>query len=215
MQPFCDIHGFPMLGLRDLNIALALLPLTKVQFERWLVEAGTESQRRFNDEWYEKALTLNPRASWRKSEPPDALGWWLTGIHPEEAVFITNHLPHAYIPTHEEWLRAEFRLSREQFTPQDVADLQKQPLHEAARNLIHHRVSERMPSTWAEFMLLQGGVLEWVRWESPVWNRVMSGFGALGSPPCTTLVPQVDGPRHFYPSDVPSRWNGLRVWHRR
>lgn len=219
MRFSCDRHGFPILELEEDGLALALLPFSKAQFEQVWVEApdaaGSDA-----DEWYERVLELNPRTSWRTGSRQPLFGLWLTGVSPQEAAFLSSRAQGGAfdlcLPDAQEWLSVEARLSGTPFGDAEAERIERLPLCDAARAIWGRLRAEQAPSSWADCLLLEGGVLEWVRWSAPGdWKRPPSGFGALGTPPGTTFVPRYDGPRRYDLNDPPSRLHGFRLWRRR
>jgi len=74
-----DRTGFPYIELKDLALAVSLLPLTKLQFEYYLADLTPQG-----DHWYEELLTLNPAS--RRSALPRSSGAAVSyGLLPAEA----------------------------------------------------------------------------------------------------------------------------------
>ena len=222
MRLSCDRHGFPLLELEEAGLALGLLPFSKAQFEQVWIEApdaaGSDA-----DDWYAGVLEVNPRTSWRNGARQPLLGLWLTGVSPQQAMYLSSQAQKSQdagfdfgLPDAQEWLCIEKRLGREPFGKAEAEQVERLPLCEAARAIWGRLQAERAPSNWADCLLLRGGVLEWVRWSAPGdWKKPDAGFGALGTPSGTTFVPSYDGPRRYYLNDTPSSLHGFRLWRRR
>jgi len=58
-----DRSGFPLVRHVDWQFHIALFPVSKYQFERFLSAAGP-SDRMFTDDWYRDLLERNPRCGW-------------------------------------------------------------------------------------------------------------------------------------------------------
>jgi hypothetical protein len=79
-----------------------LLPVTKLQFERFLCDASV-----YGDSWYEGLLALNPRVSPRRADAASREGLLLTGVLPDEALaFAAWCGPEYDLPTVDEWRAA-------------------------------------------------------------------------------------------------------------
>ena len=99
MRFSCDRTGFPLITVPEAMVAMHLLPVTKVQFERFLAEPNT-----YGDAWYEEVLTLNPRISYRQCTAENRERLFLTGIVPEEALAFARWMGDGFdLPTVAEW----------------------------------------------------------------------------------------------------------------
>jgi Sulfatase-modifying factor enzyme 1 len=167
MRLSSDRTGYPLIECPALGLEVALLPVTKVQFERFLAEPAA-----YGDAWYERRLVENPRVSWRQFDPAVRERLWLTGVDPEEALAFARWLDEGFdLPTAEEW-RALDQCLRETRLPGGL--LSGCALHPAARAILTQLLGQLRPTTWRDLALTRAGVLEWVRWED--------GFGGLGAP---------------------------------
>lgn len=208
MQLSCDSFGFPTLQIEGQRSVFAALPFTKVQFELLWVEKAALRQQ-FDDAWYKTVLDRNPRSSWRKPPENSLAGLWLTGISPSEAAIIVEQMPDAALPRADEWLEIQRSLSAHTIH-EDIGKLRGLPLHPAASAILDRLQQNRSVTVWADLLLINGGILEWVVWDSPGWREKPSGFGALGSPPGTVVEPHRDGPSRYRVGEQPSRLNGFR-----
>ena len=97
-----DRTGFPLLQRQNWHFAIALLPVSKYQFERFMVAHGPQGGL-YSDAWYREQLRLNPRCSWRRGqERPWEL--FLTGLEPEAIQPFLRYLGREYrLPTVAEW----------------------------------------------------------------------------------------------------------------
>ena len=80
MSSWCDPCGFPVIPVESLGLSVHLLPVAKVQFERFLAEPND-----YGDSWYEELLALNPRSSHTRLDNETRERAFLTGVVPEEA----------------------------------------------------------------------------------------------------------------------------------
>lgn len=207
MRLSCDRTGFPLLEWSEAGLEVALLPVTKAQFERFLAEPNE-----FGNAWYEQVLALNPRVSWRQFGPEERERLFLTGVLPEEALAFLRWLGGGFdLPTVEEW-RAMDRWLRA--APLDVEALTQCPLHRSAQAIVRGLLRQSRPRVWGELALLRGGVVEWV--------REGRGFGGLGAPRPgfhpNTWNPQRDAPVRPLRAEARLPYFGFRCvrrWHER
>jgi hypothetical protein len=149
-----DRTGFPLVQRHDWRHAIALFPISKYQFERFMVEQGPQGTL-FTDAWYRELLALNPRRSWRRS---DERPWelFLTGLEAEPMVSFLRFLGRGYrLPEVAEWrallaVEAELSALREQFL---------EASHEAAAPVRHWLARGLFP-------LCHEGLVEQVREET-------------------------------------------------
>lgn len=171
MRLFCDRNGFPELGLDDeCGLRLAVLPMTKRQFEIFLAEPSG-----LGNSWYSNVLKLNPRVSSKSFDPAKREGLWMTGVTPDEAASFLRWLGGDYrLPSPEEWRRV-VRLLDAQPAPRDLPEqVALAARHPAAREIIARLWRTSRPRSWSEFLLFRGGVVEWL--DHP------GGPTALGAP---------------------------------
>ncbi len=193
-----DRTGFPVLELPDLGLAVQLLPVAKVQFERFLAEPviePTESQEpaRFGDAWYERILEV-----WPRMRPIDATAdnfemAFLAGILPAEVDRFARWLGDDFdLPDIQTWRDFDEAVRDEPLDPGDLAALcSDENLSRPARAMIEAVARVRNPETWSQLMLLEGGLLEWIK-QGP------QSFGGFGRPrpeiQRLILNPQRDAP---------------------
>ncbi|WP_147299768.1 formylglycine-generating enzyme family protein [Methanothermobacter defluvii] len=95
-----DRTGFPLIQLDSWDHSIGLFPVSKYQFERFLVDdEGSD----YTDEWYRGVLELNPRRSWRN--PGDRV-WelFITGLDLDVIEDFLGYLgPEYRLPTLDEW----------------------------------------------------------------------------------------------------------------
>lgn len=193
-----DRTGFPVLGLPALGRAVQLLPVAKVQFERFLAEPVFEPGEspeagRYGDLWYEKILEVSPRLRPPDARAADYESLFLAGILPAETEKFARWLGDGFaLPDVTTWRAIDDALREEPLHPDDVATLRSDSsLSRQARAMIDAIIRVRNPQTWGQLMLLEGGLLEWVR-QGP------QSFGGLGRPrpefQKLILNPQRDAP---------------------
>lgn len=156
-----DRLGFPFLRIEELDLGVQLLPVTKLQFERFLAEPNA-----YGDSWYEAALAINPRVSSARVEASTRERVFTTGVLPEEALDFARWIGPGYdLPTVAEWRAIRDAVSRLP-DPAEVVSALRRSLG---------RISDCLPtSTVPEFMLMEGGLVEWV--------RDGAGYAGLGAP---------------------------------
>lgn len=200
MQFACDRTGFPVVTIEELT--LSLLPVTKLQFERFLCEpCGLSSS------WYRQLLMLNPRASCRGFADKEREGLFMTGITPEEATAFLSWLdPNARLPQEKEWKRFARLLQQVRFTRETEEVLLGSGINPSVGELLKRLIAFLKPSHLGELALIRNGVMEWV--------TTRSSPGGLGGPRPSffrnTFDPYNDVPlRHF--ADERSPYYGFRV----
>ena len=167
-----------------------LLPVMKVQFERYLAEPGTPG-----DAWYETVLATNPRCSYRTVQPDTRERLILTGILPAEAEQFAHWLgPEYRLPTVEEWRTAYGVLRSCHGWFRELEVLLERTASPVARAVYAALRVDREPGSLAQVALMEEGVLEWV--------RDARGWGGFGLPrpslyevicdplTCPPIVPQ-------------------------
>lgn len=170
MRFFYDRTGFPLVQPDRSGLALSLLPVTKVQFERFLAEPNE-----FGDAWYEQILSVNPRVSWQRFEGEQREQLFLTGILPAEALAFARWLGEGFdLPTVDEWRKLAQLLSLTPLPAGVQETLRSCPMHRAAHAILQGLLRQLEPESWGELALLRGGLIEWV--------RVGQGFAGLGAP---------------------------------
>src|SRR5205807_608912 len=107
MQWSLDRTGFPVLELPELRLAVHLLPVSKLQFERFLAEPVMEAGL-FGDSWYEAVVAVSPRLALREAQPTNYEAQFLGGILPAEAERFARWLGSGYdLPRVETWRQAD------------------------------------------------------------------------------------------------------------
>jgi hypothetical protein len=168
----CDRTGFPVLELPQLGWAVHLLPVTKVQWERFLAEPGG-----FGDAWYEEVLQVSPRLSLSKANASNYEQLFMGGILPQEAESFGRWLGKDFqLPTSEVWRSIDQSLAEETITDEEADALCHAPvLHRNAQKLLDFLIRIHKPRSWADLALMRAGLLEWVRGGPKT-------FGGLGMP---------------------------------
>ena len=97
-----DRTGFPLIRKEDWDYAISLFPVSKYQFERFMVEKGPQDEL-YTDDWYRKRLEANPRRPWKQC---DQKPWelFMTGVRHEEITLFLQYLGKGFrLPKVEEW----------------------------------------------------------------------------------------------------------------
>ena len=199
MQLQSDVLGFPIVHVGALDLWMSLLPITKVQFERFIAEENS-----FGDSWYDEVLNISPRHSWRNIASDDRESLFVTAIFPPEALAFAAWLGKDFdLPTREEWSRIYQLMQR---TPLPIQLLQACTSHPVAKSIVDSILSQVEPSNMAQMSLLQDGIIEWVYQGQE--------FAGLGKPRArflsTVFNPEVDEPLRP-PRNVRSRYFGFRL----
>lgn len=167
-MPFSfDRCGFPLVRLPRLRLEAGLLPVTKVQLERFLAEPAG-----FGDGWYDRVLHLHSRCSYRAFAAAERERLFLGGILPEEAVAYASWLSEGFdLPTVEEWRQLWLALAGEQpLGAEEVAAWRPGP----ARAIVEQLLAQLPARSLLDLSLMRGGLVEWV--------REGAGWVGLGAP---------------------------------
>ena len=168
MQFSFDRTGFPLIRVPEVGLDVQLLPVTKVQFERFIAEPNS-----FGDTWYEEILEVNPRVSYRQFTADNREGIFITGLLPEEAVSFVRWMGDEFtLPTIEEW-RAIYKALERRPVESGALECAK-PSRKAGRLrsqcsaeqplVILERLREQLElRSWLSLSLMYGGVVEWVQ----------------------------------------------------
>jgi len=98
-----DRTGFPLVRRNDWNYSISLFPVSKYQFERFIVEHGPKGEL-YTDKWYRENLRINPRRPWFRCEERQ---WelFITGLGYDEIVPFLRYLGSGFrLPKEKEWL---------------------------------------------------------------------------------------------------------------
>lgn len=165
-----DRTGFPLIRLPRVGLDVHLLPVAKVQFERFIAEPHG-----FGDGWYEGILALNPRVSYRQFSDGDREGVLITGLLPEEALSFARWLGDGWVlPTTEQWRAIYAALESAETEPDEWEALRSQCRAPQARTILTQLMDQLKPRTWARLSLMHGGLVEWVRQDN--------GWVGVGTP---------------------------------
>jgi hypothetical protein len=155
MQFICDKAGFPVLKLPSLRLEVQLLPVLKMQFERFLPEASGVS-----DLQYKEMLKLNPRVTHRKATSENREQLLLTGVLPSEAIAFGKWMgPGIDLPTVTEW-RMVYRAMEGMAFPVAVA---LEPIMGKLSKAVKETMRLLPVNSMFDFSLMNGGVVEWAR----------------------------------------------------
>ena len=159
MQYSFDRTGFPLIKVPKVDLEVHLLPVTKIQFERFLVEPND-----FGDTWYENILSLNPRISYRRFTEINREQLFITGVLPEEALSFAQWMgPNFDLPTIDEWRAIYSELAS---SAADPHQLLSQCQAEVSRSILEAFLTQLCPSSLLDLSLMKNGVVEWVRHQS-------------------------------------------------
>ena len=175
-----DRSKFPMVELPDEKLAVHLLPVSKLQFERFLAEPVVDLQQAspmYGDGWYESLLAVLPRVTLVDASVETYESQFLGGVLPNEVDGFARWLGKGFeLPRVESWRKIDDVLNEEPLTDTDAEALMNdERLCRSARSLLAWWISARQPRTWGELAGLHGGLLEWVK-IGP------KSFGGLGRP---------------------------------
>lgn len=215
MEMIEDHTGFPMLWVEPLEAHLGWLPVTKIQFERFLCETADD---RFGPRWYDEVLSLNPRTSPYAITSANYWQAFMTGLLPTEAESFVHWMGEEYrLPTLVEWNTAFTHLrGEERETPDWERALPR--VDSRCRALLDGvgKISsaarpsgERHPLS--EQMLLRSGVMEWVRLGSE--EQAWGGMGEV-TPSFAGLLfdPEAGEPhRPYHPENERISFYGFRL----
>jgi hypothetical protein len=161
-----DPVGFPMIWIEEIGAFMHWLPVTKVQFEKFI---AASSEDPFDDAWYSRLLDLNPRVAVAEIAPENYCNAFLTGVLPEEANRFAAWCGGEYsLPTFEDWQKAYAVL-----VAAPLASSGMSGLLEEAGDLVRSVLTQIESSSSAaarpgrkrmraDQMLMRLGVLEWV-----------------------------------------------------
>lgn len=169
MQFSYDRTGFPLIPLIRIGLEVHLLPVTKIQFERFMAEPND-----FGDSWYEELLVLNPRQSYRRFTEENREQLFLTGILPEEALTFARWLGKGFtLPTVEEWRAIYDELALELDPVYGAVDLFSECPKGPAGFILQRLMALCELESLFDLSLMQEGLVEWVR-----QDRTWVGLGA-------------------------------------
>jgi hypothetical protein len=161
-----DPTGFPMIWVEAIAAWMHWLPVSKLQFERFLQVAP---DRAFDAAWYDQLLALNPRVAPARIRTENYDNALLTGILPAEAERFAAWSGEGFaIPSLEQWLLAWSALKSlpaERGLPAAFSLRLEEPVHTLLLridNALAAATAGFGRRTLADQMLMRWGVLEWV-----------------------------------------------------
>lgn len=154
-----DKTGFPLIEIKKMNLFVHALPVTKIQFEKFISDSNTTD---FTDLWYENILKSNPRGSYRKFTDKNYWNLFMTGIYPEEADKFAEYLGRDYrIPTIGEW-REIYRYFNEDFRPVNSAVLLSEVKTDKILSILEG-IKKLLGKDLFSMTLMRKGIAEWVK----------------------------------------------------
>ena len=161
-----DRTNFPLVAVEEVGVQVQLLPVTKVQFEQYVGEAGAVSRSRFED-----MLALNPAVAPDRFSAEEREKLFVTGILPKEALDFAAWLGEGFdLPTLREWraiLAALHRVPPPRHN--EIVDVV-----EGAALAILQRLSDQIHiRSLLDYTLMREGLVEWV-WR----DKKLVGLGA-------------------------------------
>ncbi len=172
-----DPYGFPMVWTESVQASVHWLPLTKLQFERFMCR---HPQRRFHDGWYQDVCGLNKRVSPQQVGPGNYWCAFASGLLPSEGQAFQRSCGDDYfLPSIDEWRRACDEWKAKPPMPENW--FQELGLTELVSTLFRrlHRVAAdptlRGEESQAKQMFFEQGVVEWVRNDDPAQPWVGQG----------------------------------------
>ena len=192
-----DPTGFPMIWVPEIELFVHCLPVTKLQFERFLAAAG---DGHFSDRWYQEVLRLNPRVSARRIWRDNYWQALMTGILPGETERFAAWCGDGYrLPREGEWLdlyRAMAARGPRRLTELGILDgagpQQRELIENVERSVDEVCFACSAGCNLPERLLLRLGAVEWVA----VTRRGERSWAGLGEPHpsfCGNLFSPEDG----------------------
>lgn len=150
-----DKTNFPLVVVEGVGVEMHILPVTKIQFERFIAETGAIKYKQ-----YKSMRALNPSIGVDHFTAENREQLFVTGVLPEEALNFARWLGEGYdLPTVEEWRKLLTALRREppprQHQLTDLIEAPSDTILEKLETQIHIR-------TMLDYTLMQGGLVEWV-----------------------------------------------------
>jgi len=162
-----DPIGFPLMRLDDMDFYIHLLPIAKIQFERFICSVNKAG---YGDKWYETSIRLNPRISPSRINENNYEKAFISGILPNEAVEFAHWLGKDYkLPTYKQWRQA-YRLAK---TAPDIGSFIESSKIDGMSKKILDGLTAFLRDTLS-LTLMNNGLVEWVRGNDE--------FLGLGSP---------------------------------
>jgi hypothetical protein len=174
MEIMLDRTYYPMLWIENIKAYMHLLPITKVQFERYLADPNFVN----NASFYNDMLLENPRISPQQITQENYWQVIITGVPPTEALRFATWLGTEFdLPTAEEWARASIYLqavSLEHISLILEKSYETNPLFTLTFNRLR---SNLLNKTTIDTLLMNNGVMEWVK-----TGKRDKPWGGLGQP---------------------------------
>lgn len=158
-----DKTGFPMVWVEAIDAYMHWLPVTKIQFERFICDRPST---RFDWSWYEEVTENNPRIPPQKITIDNYWQAFMTALQPSEVRIFSEFCGAEYeIPTIEQWDRA-FSEARST-DPMEWLSFDELDLTHRARTVLERmrdlaNTDLKGEPSQAKQMLMIWGVMEWV-----------------------------------------------------
>jgi hypothetical protein len=177
MRSACDRTGFPLIEIPEAGLEAHLLPVTKLQFERFLAEPNE-----FGDHWYATVLAVHERVSWRHFTDEDRERLFLGAVLPAEAAAFAAWMgPGFGLPSVQEWRGVYGSLRSEILTSAKLAALRSK-ICAAAWTVVERLLDQLHPRSLFDLSLMNGGMVEWAR-----QDKTHVGLGAPRPEFCPNL----------------------------
>lgn len=178
-----DKTGFPLIQKKGWNFFISLFPVSKYQFERFMVDKGPINNL-YSDKWYRYYLSINPRCSFRNfEEKPWQL--FITGLSIDELMPFIKYLGKGFrLPNLKEWRELLLSESEIQQTIKNNLNFEIFNKYEFVGSPVLLWLKNNL------FPLANEGILEWIKEENT------NSFSCIGKPF------QEFFPNTWYPKDI-------------
>lgn len=161
MEIIYDRTNFPLLKIDPLNKFIHVLPVTKIQFERFLSDpdASPDSQ-----EYILSITKLNPRISTSNFNADEAWKIFATALLPDEIARFTNWLGPTYrLPTRQEWITTKEWLENINANIFHEEISRPNGMNIFAKNIIHKIYEVFSVKSMLDVCMLLNTIMEWTK----------------------------------------------------
>lgn len=174
MRIIFDRTKFPLVEIEPLGSYLHVLPITKIQFERFISDIHVAKDSAF----YGKMLELNPRLSPTQFSLDVAWQIFATGILPEEMLKFKDWLGQNYrIIDQDEWKQAANWLETIQVGELYGEVINHQSLNPFAKILLQKIYEQTQSQKALDLCMFIGCIMEWVRVKN---SEISTPFALVG-----------------------------------